>query len=81
MGLIQEMVDDTFESIDPDMDDEVDAEVDKVVLEVTNLDLDKIGEMKGKKLAKKEEAEEEEESDEKEKQELEDMKNRLKALS
>jgi len=76
-GLMSEMVDEAFDQLDdPDMEDDVDAEIDKVVMEVTNLRLNQIGDIKNKNLNKQEELE-----DKTDDKDLDAMRQRLKALS
>lgn len=73
-GLVSEMVDETFDQLDdPDIEEIVDAEIDKVVLEVTNLHLNQIGDIKNKNLNKSQELES--------KTEDVDLAQRLKELS
>jgi len=76
-GLVSEMVDEIMGQLDdPDMEDDVDAEIDKVVMEVSNLRLNQIGDIKNKNLNKQEELE-----DKTDDKDLDAMRQRLKALS
>jgi len=77
-GLISEMVDDALSQMDdPDMEDNVDAEIDKVVMDVTDMHLNQIGDIKNENIDK-EDNEDEEKADD---ADLDAMKQRLKALS
>merc|ERR1712032_1196695 len=58
-GLIQEMMDDAMDDVMGVSDDDVDEEVDKVIMEITDMNLAEIGQINGN-LPKQEEEEKEE---------------------
>lgn len=75
-GIISDMVDDTFSSLDSDtIDAEADAEVDKVLYELTEGILGQAGNIKGKNLKQQEE-----EAVPQESKEIDEMKERLQKL-
>jgi len=75
MGLVSEMVDEVMDQLDdPDMEEQVDDEIDKVVMEVTDMHLNQIGDIKNKNLNKENEVEDKVDD-------YDLMKQRLQALS
>jgi len=78
MGIIQEMVDDAFESVEPeDMEEDAEKIIDQVVFDVTNVHLSEMTEA-NKDLKKDEEKDKDEDEDE---ENMQDLNKRLQALS
>ncbi|GAB5361714.1 hypothetical protein AAMO2058_000736600 [Amorphochlora amoebiformis] len=82
-GVIEEMINDTFEQMeDPDVEELADKEVDKVLFEITQGQLGGIEEIKNKDILKKKQQEEKEAKiAQKQDEDIEDMKKRLAELN
>jgi len=77
MGVMQEMVDDAFESVEPeDMEEDTEKLIDQIVFDVVNVHLSELKEPK--KAIKKDDQKAEEVEEE---ENMEDLDKRLKALS
>merc|ERR1712113_375100 len=72
-GLIQEMVDDTMDDVLGVDDDDVDEEVDKVIMEITDMNLADIGAINGNLPKQKEEEKEADDDD------IDDDMNKMQA--